>query len=86
MAEINWMAETSGETPILLLDEVVAELDEHRRSLLLETVQKATQSVLTATDPGMFTADFLEKATTMTVSNGQVLEDDKSEIMPEVQS
>jgi recombinational DNA repair ATPase RecF len=60
----------------LLLDEVVAELDEHRRALLLETVQKATQSILTATDPGMFTAGFLEKATTMTVSKGQVLGDE----------
>jgi DNA replication and repair protein RecF len=76
MAEINWMAEASGETPVLLLDEVVAELDEHRRALLLETVQKATQSILTATDPGMFTDGFLEKATTMTVSKGQVLGDE----------
>jgi DNA replication and repair protein RecF len=72
LAEINWMAETADETPILLLDEVVAELDEHRRALLLETVQKATQSILTATDPGMFTDDFLANATTMTVINGQV--------------
>ncbi len=80
MAEINWMADTSGETPILLLDEVVAELDEHRRGLLLETVQKATQSVLTATDPGMFTGTFLENASTMTVSNGQVMVDHPSTI------
>jgi DNA replication and repair protein RecF len=76
MAEINWMAEKSGETPILLLDEVVAELDEHRRGLLLETVQKATQSILTATDPGMFTPSFLERATTMTVENGRITRDE----------
>lgn len=75
LAEINWMSEASGETPILLLDEVVAELDEHRRSLLLETVQKANQSVLTATDPGMFTGEFLQEATTMTVKNGQIIKD-----------
>jgi DNA replication and repair protein RecF len=75
MAEINWMAEESGETPVLLLDEVVAELDEHRRALLLETVQKAAQSVLTATDPGMFTTAFLEKAATMTVENGRIMAD-----------
>ncbi|MFZ0546785.1 MAG: DNA replication/repair protein RecF [Candidatus Promineifilaceae bacterium] len=90
MAEINWMAEESGETPILLLDEVVAELDEHRRAFMLETVQKAAQSVLTATDPGMFTASFLEKATTMTVENGRVTVDatdeaSESEAVPEVQ-
>ena len=77
LAEINWMAEQTGETPILLLDEVVAELDKQRRELLLETVQSVSQAILTATDPGMFTDAFLEKATTMCVENGQILLDSK---------
>jgi DNA replication and repair protein RecF len=85
MSEIKWMAEESGETPILLLDEVVAELDEHRRGLLLATVQEAAQSVLTATDPGMFTPSFLEKATTMTVESGRITQDDAA-VFEEVQS
>jgi DNA replication and repair protein RecF len=85
MAEINWMAEESGETPILLLDEVVAELDEHRRALLLETVQKAAQSILTATDPGMLTPSFLEKATTMTVEDGRITQDETA-VFEEMQS
>jgi DNA replication and repair protein RecF len=72
MAEINWMVGESGETPVLLLDEVVAELDERRRALLLDTVQRASQAILTATDPGMFTGSFLQSATTMRVSNGRV--------------
>lgn len=72
MAEIQWMTQTTNETPILLLDEVVAELDEQRRALLLHYVKNATQSLLTATDPGMFTADFLREATTMHVRNGRV--------------
>jgi DNA replication and repair protein RecF len=78
MAEINWMAAESGETPILLLDEVVAELDERRRKLLLSTIQNATQSILTATDPGMFSEEFLKKAATMTVAGGRVTADNMS--------
>jgi DNA replication and repair protein RecF len=72
MAEINWMAGESGETPILLLDEVVAELDERRRALLLDSVKRASQAVLTATDPSMFTDSFLQNATTMLVNEGRI--------------
>ncbi|MCI0575642.1 MAG: DNA replication and repair protein RecF [Chloroflexi bacterium] len=75
LAEINWMTAETGETPILLLDEVVAELDEQRRALLLNAVQSVSQAILTATDPGMFTEEFLNQATTMTVQNGRVLVD-----------
>jgi DNA replication and repair protein RecF len=75
LAEVRWMVEQTGETPILLLDEVVAELDEQRRALLLETVREASQAILTATDPGMFTEEFLKSATTMTVASGRVTPD-----------
>lgn len=76
LAEIQWMAAQSGETPVLLLDEVVAELDERRRALLLETVQSVSQALLTATDPGMFSEEFLAKATSLQVVGGQVTRDD----------
>ena len=72
LAEINWMAAQSGEAPILLLDEVVAELDERRRALLLEAVHSVSQALLTATDPGMFTEAFLARATLFEVAGGRV--------------
>ncbi|MFZ1399476.1 MAG: DNA replication/repair protein RecF [Candidatus Promineifilaceae bacterium] len=72
MGEINWMEAVTGERPILLLDEVVAELDEQRRAALLQTVTETTQAVLTATDPGMFTESFLQQATRMEVENGRI--------------
>lgn len=72
MGEINWMTTQTGERPILLLDEVVAELDEQRRSALLSSVTDTTQAILTATDPGMFTDTFLQQATRMEVENGRV--------------
>lgn len=75
MAEIEWMAAHSGEKPILLLDEVVAELDEYRRDLLLQYVCTAPQAILTATDPGMFTERFLAGAQGMLVVGGSIVSD-----------
>jgi DNA replication and repair protein RecF len=75
IAEINWMSSLTGETPVILLDEVLAELDEHRRALLLDHVQKSTQALLTATDPTMFTTEFLQNSTCMAVVNGQIREE-----------
>ena len=72
MAEIRWMENVSGETPILLLDEVVAELDDKRRTALLDYVAKASQAILTATDPTMFTEKFLTESSQMLVSNGRI--------------
>lgn len=72
MAEISWMTAVTGDQPVLLLDEVVAELDAQRRAALLQTVQTASQSILTATDPAMFTAEFLRGATNLHVANGRV--------------
>jgi DNA replication and repair protein RecF len=72
MAEIDWMGSTTQEMPVLLLDEVLAELDERRRALLLSYVQKSRQTLLTGTDPGMFSAEFVQRTTKMKVANGQV--------------
>lgn len=72
IAEINWMSRVTGDKPILLLDEVVAELDEQRREALLQTVTAADQALLTATDPNMFTNQFLDNATLLKVENGRV--------------
>lgn len=72
LAEISWMTSQTGEAPILLLDEVVAELDEQRRALLLHYVQSVEQAVLTATDKAMFSDPFLQQATTLHVENGRI--------------
>ena len=72
LAEINWMEKKTDEKPILLLDEVAAEFDEKRRAFLLNYVQQSTQAMLTATDPGMFPADFINQTSSMRVHDGQV--------------
>lgn len=80
MAEISWMLSETGETPVLLLDEVVAELDEKRRELLLGYIQQGAQAILTATDPTMFTDEFLAQATILEVQGGRIVENSTNEV------
>jgi recombinational DNA repair ATPase RecF len=47
-------------------------LDEQLREALLQTVNAADQALLTATDPAMFTNEFIKTATTLKVENGRV--------------
>lgn len=78
MTQIDWMANLTGESPILLLDEVLAELDELRRKQLLRYVQNAEQAILTATDPGMFSREFLDTAVQLEVKLGSIQPIDSS--------
>jgi DNA replication and repair protein RecF len=72
LAEIQWLKDHTGEWPVLLLDEVLAELDVERRSDLLERLKAAPQSLLTAADPDMFLQRFLRAATIWKVAGGEL--------------
>jgi len=72
LAELEWMRERTGETPVFLLDEVLAELDAARRRYLLAQVDSVEQALLTATDLEMFSAKFRERAVIMEVKGGIV--------------
>ena len=72
LAEVDWMKNRSGEYPVILLDEVMAELDPQRRKDLLDYLGEAEQSLLTTTDLQLFTEEFAEKATIWEVKNGTV--------------
>ncbi len=72
LAELSWMRDRIGEWPILLLDEVIAELDAERRAYLLDNINGATQAILTTTDPAIFTPSFLDRATVWQVIEGQI--------------
>lgn len=49
LAEIEYYYKESGEKPVLLLDDVLSELDERRRTALLEAT-KGTQTLITCTE------------------------------------
>lgn len=72
LAEYDWMKRHIGESPILLLDEVVAELDSKRRAFLLERLQGSGQLLVTTTELDIFTDNFLEQARLLEVIEGQI--------------
>ena len=72
LAEVEWMQERTGEWPVILLDEVMAELDIHRRADLLKYVGKSEQVLFTTTDLSLFTPEFVEQAEIWDVSGGVV--------------
>jgi DNA replication and repair protein RecF len=71
-AELEWMCGKTGEMPVLLLDEVIAELDSQRRAYLLQQVDGAAQTLLTTTELDIFTPEFLQRAQVYKVANGQI--------------
>ncbi len=50
LAEIQLMQEYTGRTPLLLLDDIVSELDEHRRHHFLSLLKPRLQTFITGTD------------------------------------
>lgn len=72
MAEIALMEQTTGETPILLLDDVMSELDANRRQQIITLVQQTGQALLTTTDWDNFSEPFQQQAKRFTVNQGQV--------------
>jgi DNA replication and repair protein RecF len=72
LAELEWMRSVTHEWPVLLLDEIIAELDQERRAYLLDRIDGATQALLTTTEPDIFTQSFLDKAAVWKVHAGQI--------------
>lgn len=72
LAELHWLRQETGESPVLLLDEVLAELDRERRSYLLGLLGGVEQSILATTDAEMFPEAFRQKTLTFEVAGGIV--------------
>jgi DNA replication and repair protein RecF len=72
LAEMGWLKERTGHWPVLLLDEILAELDLQRRADLLETLGDCEQAVLTTTDLGLFDGEFVSTTTIRRVKDGRV--------------
>jgi DNA replication and repair protein RecF len=72
LAEILWIQGKTGHWPVLLLDEVLAELDPQRREDLLTRIAESEQVLLTTTDLELFTSDFVQGAKLWYVDGGRV--------------
>ena len=74
LAEVAWMKEKTHEWPVLLLDEVLAELDDQRREDLLARLMQSEQSFLTTTDLNLFSEQFVNQAQLWNVQMGRLQE------------
>ncbi len=77
LAEVSWMKEKTGEWPVLLLDETLAELDAQRRADLLDVLDECDQGLLTTTDLNLFTPEFVRRSTVWQVRAGFVVKEDQ---------
>lgn len=74
-AEVDLMKLRTGEWPVLLLDEVMAELDPVRREALLGLLDRVEQAFVTTTDLDMFESSFLIAHEVRKVRQGVVLKE-----------
>ncbi|UCC65359.1 MAG: DNA replication/repair protein RecF [Anaerolineae bacterium] len=72
LAETQFMRQATGHQPILLLDEVMAELDRHRQQHLLKAVTSVQQAVLTTTEWDVFGEQFLTRSLRLSVREGRI--------------
>lgn len=72
LAELDIITEKIGESPILLLDDVLAELDDLRQNYLLQTIDKNTQTIITSVDTLLFDEKFLEDVKIYKIDNGAI--------------
>jgi DNA replication and repair protein RecF len=72
LAQARLAANISGETPIVLLDEIAAHLDETRRAALFDLLEDlGCQAFLTGTDTSLF-ASLGERAQHLSVRDAAV--------------
>jgi DNA replication and repair protein RecF len=74
LAELAFLQAETNERPILLLDDVLSELDEDRRSYLLAIVRDMEQVLLTTTDHAFLPVDLLVNAACYSVVAGTIQE------------
>jgi len=72
LAELQLIEEVVGEAPLLLLDDVLAELDLSRQNQLLETIQERFQTLITTTHLGAFDSQWLRQTQILSVVAGQI--------------
>lgn len=64
-----------GEYPVLLLDDVLSELDEKRKAMLLSLLDERIQTFITTTSLEDIDEGILKKAKIFMIENGELKED-----------
>ena len=73
LSELDIITSKTGDEPVLLLDDVLAELDDWRQNYLLKSINKNTQTVITSVDTILFEEEFLKDVMIYKIENGELL-------------
>lgn len=74
LAELEIITQKTDQIPLLLLDDVLAELDDLRQNYLLKSINPNTQTIITSVDTLLFENEFLKDVEIYTIENGKILE------------
>ncbi|MCL1463371.1 DNA replication/repair protein RecF [Argonema galeatum] len=74
LAELKLIEEVVGEPPLLLLDDVLAELDPNRQNQLLDAIQDRFQTLITTTHLNYFDRSWLNASQILCVQAGEISE------------
>lgn len=72
LAEIELMQESTGEYPVLLLDDVLSELDDDRQTHLLKAIQDKVQTFLTTTSLDGVKKELLNEPLIFNINSGRI--------------
>ncbi len=74
LSELDIITDKTGDEPILLLDDVLAELDDIRQNYLLKSISKDTQTIITSVDTILFEEEFLKDVQIYKIENGRIID------------
>ena len=73
LAELEIITEKTGDEPVLLLDDVLAELDDLRQNYLLKSINERTQTLITSVDTLLFEEEFLKDVKIYKIDGGKLV-------------
>ncbi len=72
LSELDIITDKTGDEPVLLLDDVLAELDDIRQNYLLKSINDRTQTIITSVDTVLFEDEFLKDVKIYKIENGAI--------------
>ena len=72
LSELELITNKTGDEPVLLLDDVLAELDDIRQNYLLKSINNNTQTIITSVDTVLFENEFLKDVKIYNIENGLI--------------
>jgi len=73
LSELDIITAKTGNEPVLLLDDVLAELDDLRQNYLLKSIKPNVQTVITSVDTILFEEEFLKDVKIYKIENGSLI-------------